>query len=92
MTGRHHISSKQRQWLKDRSDALADAVPPNMVESLRHMLSVSMATGLSTGDAYASGTEALRAFQKRHRPHSKPWLVLESGCLWLERERRKETT
>lgn len=91
MTGRHHVTEAQRQWVEERSEALADAVPPNMVEGLRHMLSVSMAAGLSTEDAYASVTEALRALQKRHRPNAKAWLVLESGCLWLERERKKET-
>lgn len=90
MTGRHHVPAKQRQWVEERADALADAVPPNMVEGLRHMLAVSMAAGLSTDDAYASVTEALRAFQRRIRPHSKQWLALESGCLWLERERKKE--
>jgi hypothetical protein len=92
MTGRHHVTEKQRQFLKEHAEALADAVPPNMVEGLKYMLSVSKVAGLSTEDAYLSVTEAMRAMQAPHRPHSKPWLVLESGCLWLERERKKETT
>lgn len=92
MTGRHHVTKEQRQWLEERSEALADAVPPNMVEGLRYMLQVSKEAGLSAEDAYASVTEALRALQRRHPPQAKAWLVLESGCLWLERERKKETT
>jgi hypothetical protein len=90
VTGRHHVSAAQRQWVEERSEALADAVPPNMVEGLRTMLGVALASGFSTDDAYASVTEAMRAFQRRIKPHSKQWLVLESGCLWLERERKKE--
>ena len=91
MTGRHHVSRAQRQFLKERAEALADAVPPNMVDGLRHMLAVSIAAGLSTADAYDSVTKALRAMQAPHKPHAKAWLVLEAGCLWLERERKKES-
>lgn len=90
MTGHHHVSAKQRQFIKERAEDLANAVPPNMVEGLRYMLKVSADAGLSKEDAYASVTKALRALRAPHKPHSKPWLVLESGCLWLERERRKD--
>jgi uncharacterized protein len=92
MTGRHRVTDAQRQWLDERSEALADAVPPNMVEGLRYMLQVSKDAGLSNDDAYASVTEAMRAMQAPHKLQSKAWLVLESGCLWLERERKRETT
>lgn len=87
MTGRHYVNPAQRQFLDERSEEIADAVPPNMVEGLRYMLSVSKEAGLSTEDAYASVTQALRALQAPHRPHEKAWLTLEAGCLWLERER-----
>jgi hypothetical protein len=89
MSGRHHVTEEQRQFVKERAEALANAVPPNMVEGLRYMLKVSADSGLSTEDAYASVTEALRALQAPHRPHDKAWLVLEAGCIWLERERKK---
>lgn len=87
MGGKQYVSKEQRAWIDERKEALAEAVPPNMVEGLRHMLAVSVAAGLSEADAYASVTEALRALQAPHRPHEKAWLMLESGCLWLERER-----
>jgi hypothetical protein len=89
MSGRHHVPEAQRQFVKERAEALADAVPPDMVDGLRHMLAVSMAAGLSVDDAYASVTAAMRALQAPHRPHKKAWLALESGCLWLERERNR---
>jgi hypothetical protein len=91
MSGRHRLSREQRAFISSRADDLVDAVPQNMVDGLRHMLGVSRDAGLSTHDAYASVTKALRALQAPHRPHEKAWLVLESGCLWLDRERRKET-
>lgn len=84
------MSARQRAFVRDRAAALAAAVPPNMVAGLRHMLAMSLAAGLSMDDAYSSVTEALRALQAPHRPHDKAWLVLEAGCLWLERERNKE--
>ena len=87
MSGRHHVSKAQRAWLSERREALADAVPENMVSGLRHMLAVSMAAGLSEAAAYASVPEAMRALQAPHRPHERAWLALEAGCLWLERER-----
>jgi hypothetical protein len=90
MSGRHHVPEAQRLFLEERSEDLANAVPPNMVDGLRHTLAVSMATGLSPEDAYASVTEALRALQRRHKPQAKAWLVLEAGCIWLERERKRE--
>jgi len=90
MTSRHHVSDRQRQFVKERAEELANAVPENMVEGLRHMLSISEMSGLSKDDAYSSVTEAIRALQAPHRPHEKAWLVLEAGCLWLERERKKD--
>ena len=87
MSSRHHVGKAQREYVKANADALAEAVPPNMVSGLRHMLAVSTAAGLSEADAYASVTEALRALQAPHRPHEKAWFVLEAGCIWLERER-----
>lgn len=87
MKGRHHVTQAQRQFIKERTEALANAVPPNMVEGLRHMLANSVAAGMSEEDAYASAAEALRAFQSRLPPHGKAWRALESGCIWLERER-----
>lgn len=90
MSGRHRISEVQRQWVEEHAENLADAVPPNMVEGLRYMLETSKRAGLSSEESYASVTEALRAFQKRHKPHAKAWIVLEAGCLWLERERKRE--
>lgn len=92
MSGRHHVSARQRAFVMGRAEALADAVPPNMVAGLRHMLEMSLAAGLSLDDAYSSVTEALRALQAPHRPKEKAWLVLEAGCLWLQRERNKEET
>lgn len=92
MTGRHHVTKAQRQWLEARTEALADAVPPNMVEGLRYMIQASKDAGFSEDESYDSATDALRAFQRRLQPHSKQWLVLESGCLWLERDRKRETT
>jgi hypothetical protein len=92
MICRHHVLGAQCQFLKERAEDLANAVPPNMVEGLRYMLQVSKEAGLSKADAYESVTKALRAFQKRHKPRAKAWLVLEAGCLWLERERKMETT
>lgn len=92
MSGRHHVSTEQRLFVEERTEALANAVPPNMVEGLRYMLKTSREAGFSPADAYASVTEALRAFQRRIKPQSKQWLVLESGCIWLERERKREGT
>lgn len=90
MSGRHAASPEQRLFIKERAEALANAVPPNMVEGLRLILETSKASGLSAEDAYASVTQALRALQSPHRLHDKAWLALEAGCLWLERERAKE--
>lgn len=87
MSGRHHVGKAQREYVKTKSAALADAVPENMVSGLRHVLAVSMAAGLSEAAAYASATEALRAFQSRLPPHRKAGFALEAGCIWLERER-----
>jgi predicted nucleic acid-binding protein len=89
MGGRHDVITEQRAWIAERKVALANAVPPSMVDGLRHMLAVSIAAGLSVNDAYASVTAAMRALQAPHRPHKKAWLALESGCLWLERERNR---
>lgn len=89
MGGKHHVSKEHLACLSEHREALANAVPPNMVEEMRHMLASSVAAGMSEEDAYASAAEALRAFQSRLPPHGKAWRALESGCLWLERERAR---
>lgn len=87
MSGRHHTPPSVRRHLEEKCEELIAAVPPNMVDGLRHMLSLALGRGLSHDAACDSALEALRARQKVLRPTEKAWFVLEAGCMWIQRER-----